>query len=113
MLELGVAVSLGSDSAMSGNFLDAVRQTFLCVGGFHETRLDPKIISPETAVEMITVNGARCMLWDKELGSLEAGKKADVTLLDIQRPEWQPVYKAAARTRCWSTGRCSCAAARC
>jgi cytosine/adenosine deaminase-related metal-dependent hydrolase len=44
MLALGITVSLGSDSAMSGNFLDAIRQTFLCVGGFHDARLDPKII---------------------------------------------------------------------
>ena len=92
MLELGITVSLGSDAAMSGNFLDAIRQMFLVVGGFHEVRADPKIIPPEVAVEMITVNGARSMLWDDELGSLEVGKKADVTILDIQRPEWQPVH---------------------
>lgn len=92
MLELGLAVSLGSDSAMSGNFLDAIRQTFLAVGGFHEARLDPKIIRPETALEMITINGARGMLWDQELGSIETGKKADLTILDVMRPEWQPIH---------------------
>lgn len=92
LLELGVTVSLGSDSAMSGNFLDAIRQTFLVVGGYHEARLDPKIMRPEVAVEMITINGARASLWDNDLGSLEVGKKADITVLDIQRPEWQPVH---------------------
>lgn len=107
MLELGIAVSLGSDSAMSGNFLDAIRQTFLCVGGFHETRLNHRVISPETAVEMITLNGARCMLWDEELGSLETGKKADITLLDIQRPEWQPVYNPIANLVYCAHGGCA------
>jgi len=96
MQELGITLSLGSDSAMSGNFLDVIRQTFLLVGGYHEARLDPKVIRPETAVEMITINGARSMLWDDELGSLEVGKKADITILDILRPEWQPVHNPIA-----------------
>ena len=96
MHELGITLSLGSDSAMSGNFLDAIRQTFLLVGGYHEARLDPKVIRPETAVEMITINGARSLLWDGELGSLEAGKKADITIIDIMRPEWQPVHNPIA-----------------
>ena len=96
MLELGITVALGSDAAMSGNFLDTIRQTFLLVGGYHEARLDPKVIRPEVAVEMITINGARATLWDAELGSLEVGKKADVTILDIRRPEWQPVHNPIA-----------------
>ena len=107
MLELGVTVSLGSDSAMSGNFLDAIRQTFLVVGGFHEARLDPKIIRPEVAVEMITINGARSMLWDDELGSLEVGKKADVSILDTQRPEWQPIHNPIANLVYCAHGGCA------
>src|SRR3989454_2204752 len=107
MLELGITVSLGSDSAMSGNFLDAIRQTFLVVGGFHETRLDPKILRPEVAVEMITINGARSMLWDDELGSLEVGKKADVSILNTQRPEWQPIYNPIANLVYCAHGGCA------
>lgn len=45
---------------------------------------------------MITINGARAMLWDADLGSIEAGKKADLTVLDIRRPEWQPVHNPIA-----------------
>jgi 5-methylthioadenosine/S-adenosylhomocysteine deaminase len=90
MLALGVTVSLGSDAAMSGNFVDVIRQTFLLVGGYHEARLDPKVIRPETAVEMITTNGARSLGWEAEIGSLEVGKRADLTILDILRPAWQP-----------------------
>jgi 5-methylthioadenosine/S-adenosylhomocysteine deaminase len=56
MLELGLSLSLGSDSAMSSNYLDAIRQAFLIVGGLHEARLDPKVVRPETAVEMLTIN---------------------------------------------------------
>ena len=75
MLELGLAVSLGSDSAMSSNYLDAIRQAFLIVGGLHEARLDPKVLRPETAVEMLTINGARCMHWEEDLGSLELARR--------------------------------------
>jgi 5-methylthioadenosine/S-adenosylhomocysteine deaminase len=107
MLELGIAVSLGSDAAMSGNFLDAIRQTFLVVGGYHEARLDPKLMRPETAVEMITINGARCMQWDGELGSIEVGKKADLTMLDIMRPEWQPVHNPIANLVYCAHGGCA------
>ena len=92
MRELGVTLSLGSDSAMSCNFLDVIRQMYLLAASYHEARFDPKCIRPEHAVEMITINGARSMLWDDEIGSLESGKKADVTILDIMRPEWQPIH---------------------
>src|ERR1700686_4319552 len=92
---------------MSGNCVDGTRQSFLIVGRLHEARLDPKVLRPETAVEMLTINGARCMQWDKELGSLEVGKKADVTLLDIMRPEWQPVHNPIANLVYCAHGGCA------
>ena len=57
-----------------------------------EIRLDPKIMPPERVMEMGTVSGAQCALWDHEIGSLEPGKKADITVFDTERPEWQPLY---------------------
>jgi 5-methylthioadenosine/S-adenosylhomocysteine deaminase len=41
---------------------------------------------------MATINGARCTLREKEIGSLEVGKKADLTLFDTQLAQWQPLY---------------------
>ena len=41
---------------------------------------------------MATINGARCALWEKEVGSLEVGKKADVTIFNDRTPQWQPLY---------------------
>jgi 5-methylthioadenosine/S-adenosylhomocysteine deaminase len=92
MAGLGVTLSLGSDAAMSGNFLDVLRNAYLMVGGYLEARMDPKTFTPEDAVEMLTIDGARSTLWEDDLGSLEVGKKADITVLDIMRPEWQPVH---------------------
>jgi len=92
---------------MSSNYLDAIRQAFLVVGDLHEARLDPKVLRPESAVEMLTINGARCMLWDKDLGSIEVGKKADVTILDIMRPEWQPIHNPIANLVYCAHGGCA------
>jgi 5-methylthioadenosine/S-adenosylhomocysteine deaminase len=96
MLELGVTVALGSDSAMSSNYLDIVREMFLVSGGCKAQRLDPTVLPPETALEMATVNGAKAALWSDEIGALEIGKKADVAIFDMQSPEWQPVLNPIA-----------------
>ena len=96
MLEFGVPVCLGSDSAMSSNFVDVVRQMFLVSGGAKSQRLDPTIMPPETVLEMATINGAKSLLWDDEIGSLETGKRADVAIFDMQKPEWQPVLNPLA-----------------
>lgn len=107
MLALGITVSLGSDSAMSGNFLDPIRQAYLVVGAYHEARLDPKVIAPERAVEMITLGGARATLWEQEIGSLEVGKRADIAILDTLRPEWQPIHNPIANLVYSAHGGCA------
>lgn len=53
--------------------------------------LDAEVMPAEQALEMITVNPARALLWEKEIGSLEAGKKADIILIDIKKPYFMPV----------------------
>jgi 5-methylthioadenosine/S-adenosylhomocysteine deaminase len=96
MLELGVTVALGSDAAMSSNFLDIVRQMFLASGGTKSARLDPTLMPPERVIEMATLNGARAAQWEDEIGSLEPGKKADLAVFDTRKPEWRPVLNPIA-----------------
>lgn len=96
MLELGITVALGSDAAMSSNFLDVVRQMFLAAGGGKAQRLDPTIMPPETVLEMATLNGAKAALWEREIGSLEVGKKADLATFETWAPEWRPVLNPIA-----------------
>lgn len=91
MLELGVTVALGSDAATSSNFLDIVRQMFLASAGGKAQRLDPTIMPPETVLEMATLNGAKAALWEHDIGSLEAGKKADIAIFDTRGVEWRPM----------------------
>jgi 5-methylthioadenosine/S-adenosylhomocysteine deaminase len=91
MLERGVCVCLGTDSGPSGNFMDLTRAMYLAACGFKDSRMQAAIVPAEVALEMATVNGARAVLWDDTIGSLEVGKKADVCLWDLNRAEWRPV----------------------
>ena len=96
MLALGVTVALGSDGAMSSNYLDIVREMYLASGGSKASRLDPTLMPPETVIEMATLNGAKAALWERDIGSLEPGKKADLAIFDTRRPEWRPVLNPLA-----------------
>src|SRR4029079_17973576 len=90
MVEMGITVSLGSDSAMSGNFLDIVRQMNLASNGAKSQRLDPSMLRPETVLEMGTIHGAKAALWYDEIGSLETGKKAQIAIFEKAKPEGGP-----------------------
>jgi 5-methylthioadenosine/S-adenosylhomocysteine deaminase len=59
---------------------------------------------PESGLEMATVNGARAALLDARIGSLEAGKEADIVLFDTGRPEWQPLINPVANLVYSATG---------
>lgn len=75
MLEKGIAVSIGTDGAPSNNRMDMMRDMYL-TSLIHKGRtLNPKTVSAEQVLEMATINGARCALMEKEIGSLEVGKK--------------------------------------
>jgi len=96
MVEMGITICLGSDAAPAGNYVDMVRNMYLASCCFKDARLDARIMPPEVAVEMATVNGARAALWEDKIGSLETGKKADIAIFDIDRPEWRPVLNPVA-----------------
>lgn len=89
LLARGVAVVLGSDSANSANHLDGVRNINMAALQYKDARQDTHLIPAETAVELATINGAQAFGLADSLGSIEAGKQADLVLFDTQRPEWQ------------------------
>ncbi len=95
MIDAGINVALGCDGSNAANYMDMMRATYLAAGLFKDARRDPKMIPAETAFEMATLNGARAMLLADEIGSLEAGKKADLVLFDRNRPEWVPLHNVA------------------
>ncbi len=90
LLDAGVNVALGTDAATCDNaydMFDAMRLAAIV----HKGRLlDPLVVPAETAIEMATINGAAAMKKEHEIGSLEAGKKADMISIDTRNPRLVP-----------------------
>src|SRR5437763_5838979 len=83
----GVAVGLGTDGpAGSNNDLDLMEEMDLAAKLQKITRMDPQALGAKAVVEMATITGARALQMEKEIGSLEPGKKADIFLLGLDAP---------------------------
>jgi 5-methylthioadenosine/S-adenosylhomocysteine deaminase len=96
LLAFGVNVTLGSGSAMASNYIDVARQFFLFAGGSKTYRLDATIVPPETALEMATIRAALALGLEDQIGSLEVGKKADITMFQMASADWAPVINPVA-----------------
>jgi 5-methylthioadenosine/S-adenosylhomocysteine deaminase len=92
MLEHGVNVGVGGDASDCSNFADMIRVMYLAAVLPKDYRNDPGISAAETAIEMATINGAKALGMADAIGSLEPGKRADVIILNMWRPEWIPNY---------------------
>jgi 5-methylthioadenosine/S-adenosylhomocysteine deaminase len=103
LMSLGVNVGIGSDHACSG-ITDLVQELFLFSGTYKEQSANPRIVSPESVVEMATINGARCAGLADRVGSVEVGKEADLVLFDTRYPEWQPLYNPVSNLVYSATG---------
>ena len=94
----GVAVGLGTDGpAGSNNDLDIMEEMDLAAKLAKITKGDPLALNAKATVEMATIDGARALHMEKEIGSLEAGKKADLVLLDLDKPNAVPMYEVYAQ----------------
>lgn len=91
MVEQGINVSIGTDGNNASNYSDLMRATYLVAGLFKDARTDPHMFPAEMAYEMATLGGARTMMLDNQIGSLDVGKRADIVLHDTDRPEWRPL----------------------
>ncbi len=90
LIALGVNVAIGSDHASSG-IVDMAQEVRLACCCYKETRINPRVMPPETGVEMATINGAKAAHMGDRIGSIAVGKEADIVLFDTRRPEWQPL----------------------
>ncbi|WP_431960617.1 amidohydrolase family protein [Mycobacterium sp. smrl_JER01] len=90
MLAAGVTVGLGTDGVAASGNMNLMRQISLVAGLFKDARLDTSLIGAQQALRMATIDGARALNWDNEIGSIEAGKKADFVLWDLNHPDWVP-----------------------
>ena len=92
MLKAGVAVGLGTDGAASNNDLNLWEEIDTAAKLHKFTSKDPTVINAREALEMATILGARAIHQDKEIGSLEAGKRADLIIVDMESAHQTPVY---------------------
>lgn len=97
MAAAGVNLMLGSDGGMP----DLMRAMPLAAGLFRDARRDAALVPAQEALLMATRNGALGLRLNDQIGSLELGKKADLVLHDLDRPEWQPLLDPV-RQLVWS-----------
>src|ERR1700726_52174 len=98
MRAAGVAVGLGTDGrAGSNNDLDLMEEMDLAAQLAKITRMDPLALNAKAVVEMATIEGARALHLEREIGSLEVGKKADLTLISLDEPNAVPMYDVYAQ----------------
>jgi 5-methylthioadenosine/S-adenosylhomocysteine deaminase len=98
MRAAGIAVGLGTDGpAGSNNDLDLMEEIDLAAKLAKITKMDPLAINAKSVVEMATIDGARALHMEKEIGSLEKGKKADLILISLDEPNAVPMYDVYAQ----------------
>jgi len=91
MLKKGITVSLGTDGAASNNNLSILKEMSVAALIAKGYTGDPKALPAHTVVEMATVGGAKAVMLEDKIGSLEAGKKADIQLIDTRGPHYFPM----------------------
>jgi 5-methylthioadenosine/S-adenosylhomocysteine deaminase len=93
MRAAGIAVGLGTDGpAGSNNDLDLMEEIDLAAKLAKITRMNPLALNAPSVVAMATIDGARALHMEKEIGSLETGKKADLIVIDLDEPNAVPMY---------------------
>src|SRR5436190_7060063 len=93
MRKAGVNVGLGTDGpAGSNNNLDMVEEMASAARFQKVTKMDPTVLSARNVLEMATIGGARVLGMEDKIGTLEAGKRADVIIINLQQAKTQPVY---------------------
>jgi 5-methylthioadenosine/S-adenosylhomocysteine deaminase len=93
ILAAGINMGLGTDGfAGSNNDAILMEEMDLAAKQQKVTRLDPTALTALQAVEMATITGAKALGLDKEIGSLEAGKRADMITISLDEPRATPMY---------------------
>ncbi|MBS3815484.1 MAG: amidohydrolase family protein [Hadesarchaea archaeon] len=92
MLSRGIPVALGTDGAASNNSLDMLEEIKFAALLQKLDRRDPTALPAQSALEMATINGAKALELEDEIGSIEIGKKADLILIDLNKPHLTPKH---------------------
>ena len=104
LLARGIPVGLGTDGCASNNNLDIFQEMDTAAKLHKVHRMDPTVMPSHVVLHMATLGGARVLGLDKEIGSIEVGKKADLIILDFNRTHLQPIYNFASHLVYSATG---------
>ncbi|RJR18016.1 MAG: amidohydrolase [Desulfobacteraceae bacterium] len=92
MLAAGITVGLGTDGCASNNNLDLVTEMDTAAKLHKVASMDPTVMNAVTVLSMATRGGAKALGMEDITGSLEKGKKADIIVVDTNRPHLTPMY---------------------
>ncbi len=92
LLQKGVTVGLGTDGTASNNDLDLFGEMGTAAKVHKVVEADPTVMDAGTVLKMATINGARALGLDNQIGSIESGKFADIIILDTNKPHWIPLF---------------------
>ncbi len=92
LLRAGVVVALGTDGPCSNNTADMFETMKVAALLQKVAHGDPTALPARAVLEMATVNGARALCWDDQIGMLEPGMKADIIVVDLKKPHLTPLY---------------------
>jgi 5-methylthioadenosine/S-adenosylhomocysteine deaminase len=90
MVKAGLTISIGVDSVNEGNSTDMLRVAYFSALAHMECFPKTTNITAHRLMEFLTINGAKALLWDDELGSIEKGKTADISIYSMKSMEWHP-----------------------
>lgn len=91
-IKAGIWVGLGTDGCASNNNLDLFQGIDMTAKLHKVNALDPTVMDARTVLYMATIGGAKAIGLDKDIGSLEIGKQADLIIIDIDKPHLVPMY---------------------
>ncbi len=92
LISAGICVGLGTDGSTSNNNVDMFMEMDTAAKLHKVNTLDPTVMDAGTVLRMATIEAARALGLDHEIGSLEAGKKADILIIDTNKPHLTPMY---------------------
>lgn len=92
MIKKGINVALGTDGSSSNNNLNMFEEIHLASIVNKAVNLDAISIKAIDALKMATINGAKALKWEDEIGSIKVNKKADIILIDLDKPHLYPLH---------------------
>jgi len=92
MIKRGIEVGLGTDGCASNNDLDMFREMSTTAKLHKVIQMNPTVMDAKTVLKMATINGAKVLGLEDHIGSIEAGKHADIIIVDMKKPHLTPIY---------------------